>query len=103
EEYYDGEGSPEQKVNKNRIGEAWKQGMNAAEQSLPLFKNLLVNLKDGLVMTGAILPSILSVGLLGLVLATFTPVFDIFGYIFLPFTWLVQLPEPLLAAKASSV
>src|SRR5699024_6601992 len=72
-------------------------------ESLPLIKNMWINLKDGVIMAAAILPSILSVGLLGLVLATYTPVFDIVGYIFYPFTWLVHLPEPLLAAKASAI
>lgn len=54
-------------------------------------------------MAASILPTILSVGLLGLILSTYTPVFDIIGYIFYPFTLLVQLPEPLLAAKAAAV
>lgn len=103
EEYYDGEGSPEEEVKGSRIKAAWEQGMNAADNSLPVFRNIWVNLKDGFIMAASILPSILSVGLLGLVLATFTPVFDIIGYIFYPFTWLVQLPEPLLAAKASAI
>lgn len=101
--YNDQEGFPEKKIEKNRIREAWKQAMDTTEESLPLFKNVWVNLKDGLIMTGAILPSILSVGLLGLILATYTPFFDILGYVFYPFTWLVQLPEPLLAAKAASI
>ncbi len=103
EEYYNGKGSPEEKVAGSRFKAAWEQGMSAADNSLPVFKNIWVNLKDGFIMAAAILPSILSVGLLGLVLATYTPVFDILGYIFYPFTWLVQLPEPLLAAKASAV
>lgn len=54
-------------------------------------------------MAASILPTILSVGLLGLILSTYTPVFDIIGYIFYPFTLLVQLLEPLLAAKAAAV
>lgn len=54
-------------------------------------------------MAMAILPSILSVGLIGLVLARFTPLFDWLGYLFLPITWALGLPDPLLAAKASSV
>ncbi|WP_077328593.1 YjiH family protein [Virgibacillus siamensis] len=102
--YYNGqEGFPEKKINENRLEEAWSQAMDTTEHSLPLFKNIWVNLKDGFIMAAAILPSILSVGLLGLILATYTPVFDILGYIFYPFTWVVQLPEPLLAAKAASI
>lgn len=54
-------------------------------------------------MAMAILPSILSIGLLGLVLATFTPVFDWLGYLFVPVTWALQLPEPLLVGKAVAV
>ena len=69
----------------------------------PLWRNVATNARDGLLMTMAILPSILSIGLLGLVLATFTPVFDWLGYAFVPFTWALQLPEPLLVGKALAV
>ncbi|WP_432478041.1 hypothetical protein [Nocardioides sp. GXQ0305] len=69
----------------------------------PLWRNVGTNLRDGVLMTMAILPSILSIGLLGLVLATYTPVFDWLGYLFVPFTWALQLPEPLLVGKAVAV
>ncbi|SDI17327.1 YjiH family protein [Alteribacillus bidgolensis] len=97
------EGRPENIIEKNRLKAAWFQAMKAAECSPSLLKNVWLNLKDGLIMTMAILPSILSVGLLGLVLAEYTPMFDILGYIFYPFTWMMQVPDPLLAAKASAV
>ncbi|ASK62596.1 histidine transporter [Virgibacillus phasianinus] len=103
DDYYNGKGTPERIIKKDRIRTAWNEAMTASDNSLSLPKNILVNLKDGLIMTMAILPSILSVGLLGLVLAEFTPVFDIIGYIFYPFTWILHIPEPLLAAKASAI
>lgn len=103
DDYVDGKGQPEEVVKRNRVKAAWKQAMEAAEHSPSIGKNIGMNLKDGFIMTMAILPSILSVGLLGLVLAEFTPVFDILGYIFYPFTLLMQVPEPLLAAKASAI
>ncbi len=103
DEYFDGEGQPEKVIKKNRFQAAWAQAMEAAEQSPSFGKNIWMNLKDGFIMTMAILPSILSVGLLGLILAEFTPVFDILGYIFYPFTWIMQVPEPMLAAKASAI
>jgi nucleoside recognition membrane protein YjiH len=68
-----------------------------------LARNVGRTLKEGVLMAMAILPSILSIGLLGLVLAKFTPVFDALSYVFYPVTWALQLPEPLLAAKAVSV
>ncbi len=45
----------------------------------------------------------MSVGLIGLVLAKYTPIFDVLGYVFYPFTGLLQIPEPMLAAKAAAV
>ncbi|WP_254901780.1 YjiH family protein [Thalassobacillus devorans] len=101
--YIDGKGNPEEVIKKNRIKAAWSQAMEAAAQSPSIGKNIWMNLKDGFIMTMAILPSILSIGLLGLVLAEYTPVFDILGFIFYPFTLLMQVPEPLLAAKASAI
>ncbi|CAM3639553.1 YjiH family protein [Aeromicrobium ponti] len=103
EDYYDGQEPPKESFSGSRLHAAWKEAMDTAEHSPALWKNISINLKDGFVMTMSILPSIMSVGLLGLVLAEFTTVFDWIGYIFYPFTALVQLPEPLLAAKASAV
>ena len=104
EDYYQGqEGTPEVQPKGNRLKAAWDEGMSVANDSLPLLKNVWINFKDGVIMAASILPTILSVGLLGLILSTYTPVFDIIGYIFYPFTLLVQLPEPLLAAKAAAV
>ncbi|MEH6988589.1 YjiH family protein [Cytobacillus firmus] len=103
EDYYNGQEPPVETFTGGRMQAAWKEAMDTAAESPALWKNIKDNLKDGFVMTMSILPSIMSVGLLGLILAEFTPVFDWLGYIFYPFTALVQLPEPLLAAKASAV
>lgn len=54
-------------------------------------------------MSSAIVPSILSIGLAGLLLATYTPVFDLLGWIFVPVAALVGLPDPALAGKAVAV
>lgn len=48
-----------------------------------------------------VLPNFMSIGLVALILADYTPVFDWLGYIFYPITLLLQIPEPLLAAKAA--
>src|SRR5690606_26323543 len=47
-----------------------------------------------------LIPAVLSISVVALVVAEYTPVFDCLAYLFYPFTWLVQLPEPFLAAKA---
>ena len=76
------------------------EGLNGASKAEPVLKNIGTNFIDGFKMTMAILPSILSIGLLGLLLAKYTPLFDIAAYIFYPFTYLLQLPDPLVTAKA---
>ena|SRR5690625_4651703 len=54
-------------------------------------------------MSMAVLSATMSIGLLGLVLSEYTNVFDIVGNIIYPFTWIMQVPEPLLAAKAAAI
>lgn len=103
DDYYTDEGFPEEVVRTNRIRHAWEEAMITASRAPGLKNNIFVNVKDGLVMAMGILPSIMSIGLLGLILANYTPVFDYLGYLFYPLTWLLQIPEPLLAAKAAVI
>lgn len=104
DEYYEGASpQPEVRVEGNRLSYAWQEAKNTVAESPSLLRNIQLNLKDGIVMAMAILPSILSIGLLGLVLAEYTSVFDWIGYLFYPFTTLLQLPDPMLAAKASAL
>jgi len=94
---------PESRESGHRLARAWREAGDTVAAAPALLPNVARHLRDGVVMAMAILPSILSIGLLGLVLAKYTPVFDALGYLFLPITWVMQLPEPLLAAKAVSV
>lgn len=94
---------PEEPVTGSRLAHAWAEARDTVAKAPSLPRNIWLNLRDGLLMAMAILPSILSIGLAGLLLAKYTPVFDWLGYLFYPVTWAMQLPEPLLAAKASAV
>lgn len=85
------------------LEEALKEGLSSAERSRPLSENIRENLRDGLFMASGVLPTVLSIGLFGLILAKYTPIFDVMAYIFYPFTLIMGIPEPMLAAKASSV
>lgn len=91
---------PEETVTKDRFKVAVDDALTAAENSGSIAANVWRNTKDGLRMVSNILPTIMSIGLLGMLIALFTPVFDIIGYIFYPFTAVVQLPEALVAAQA---
>ncbi|MED4205330.1 YjiH family protein [Neobacillus mesonae] len=103
DEYYSGEGYPEEVIKKDRIKVAWNQAMITAESAPKLWKNIFDNVKDGVQMAMGILPTIMSIGLLGLILVNQTPVFDYLGYIFYPLTAILQIPEPFLAAKAAAI
>ncbi|MGI0518358.1 YjiH family protein [Treponema denticola] len=98
--YEDSKGDIETDVKGNKfkiaLGEAVK--VCSAAPSLP--QNVKINLLDGIKLAIGLAPSLMAIGSLGLIIAKYTPVFDIIGYIFVPFTWLIQLPEPVLAAKA---
>jgi nucleoside recognition membrane protein YjiH len=95
--------SPESEVlEHSRFKQALIEGLEANRQAQPLLSNIRLNLKEGVLMAMSILPSIMSVGLIGLLLAKYTPLFDWMGYLFYPFTALAQLPDPLLVAKASA-
>lgn len=104
DEYAEGsKPQPEKIVKKDRLKTAWTEAVEGAKSNPSLAKNLILHLKEGFIMAMGVIPSILSIGLLGLVLATYTPLFDWIAYIFAPFTYLLQLPEPMLTAKAVSL
>ena len=96
------EHAPEQAVTKHRF----RVARRAAEQTLAevpsLPRNVWANFRDGLVMVLQILPSIMSVGLIALVLATYTPVFEWIGLLFRPLFWALGFADPGLLASASA-
>lgn len=94
---------PEEEITGHRIRHAWSEAKVTLRAAPSLPRNVWMNFTEGLRMSMSILPSIMSVGTLGLILERFTPVFDLLAYVFLPFTWLVQLSDPELAARAVSV
>ena len=100
QEYYSGkEYIPEEKK-KVTFGEALDAGMDAYKNSGSLAVVIKDNFIDGFKMALNIAPSLLGVGMIGLLLAEYTPIFDIIGYLFYPFTLLTKVEEPLMVAQA---
>jgi nucleoside recognition membrane protein YjiH len=79
---------------------AWKEGVEVAGSARPLFRLMWQSLVDGLLMATRVVPSILAIGMLGLLLAKYTPVFDLLGYLLYPFAWLSQVDSPGLVSTA---
>ena len=85
---------------KSRLQTAIDVGLEQAQNAPYIVPMLRATFLDGLRMASMILPSIMAVGLLGLLASKYTPIFDVLGLALYPFTWLAQLAEPMLAAKS---
>lgn len=85
---------------RNRWQAALDSGLSKAQAAPALWTVLRDTLRDGLAMAAAVVPTILAVGLIGLLLARYTPVFDVLGLLLLPFVWVAGLAEPMQTAKA---
>lgn len=85
------------------LKESWLEAKLAVKQSKSLMEHVFENLRDGVVMTIDILPSIMSIGFLGLVIAEFTPVIEYISYIFYPFISIFPVENVGVLAQASTI
>lgn len=93
----------EQDVPNKKFAAAWAQARGTMRENPGILETMWLNFKDGVLMASAILPSIMSVGLLGLLAAKYTPIFDWAGWIFAPLFKLVGVSDALLAGKATTL
>ena len=75
-------------------------GLETAAQSPNLLTVIKSDLLDGLKMTTAVVPAILSVGLIGLIVAEHTDFFHYLGLLFYPVTLISGLESPLQASAS---
>ncbi len=105
-EYHNGEVKSavvEKTDNRNVFVRAWDTGIQNAMESNSVVKNTMLNLKNGVMLALNIGPTIMSIGVISLLLSQYTNIFDILGYIFYPITWIMRCPEPLHVAKAATI
>ena len=81
---------------------AWREALIVANSAGPIGPMLWKNVVEGLQMAMRVVPSILSIGMLGLLIAKFTPVFDILGVLIYPVVWLSQFANPAEISSALS-
>lgn len=83
---------------------AFRNGVTAAQNTKPFTTHMKeYYLGAATEMGSAVTASILSVGLIGILIANFTPLFDWAAWLFYPFTALLRLPDAFLAAKACAI
>lgn len=96
---------PEPEAKKGKLmSTAWHEGLSACAAADGLADGLVKNFKDGLNMALNIGPTLMSIGFLGLLLAEYTPVFELIGYIFIPFAMLLGFgSEAVLMGKSCAI
>lgn len=100
QEYYSGKEYVPEEKKKVTFSDALDAGMTGYKNSGSLASVVKDNFIDGFKMALNIAPSLLGVGMIGLLLAEYTPIFKIIGYIFYPFTLITRVEEPLIVAQA---
>lgn len=95
------DGEPEAVPGK-RLSTAWQAGTEIAAKAPSLHRSVALNFKEGLIMAISILPTIMSVGLIGLLIAKYTPLFEWLGWLFYPFVAIWGLSDPAALAQASA-
>lgn len=85
-----------------RFSTAISESIRAANEPKSFYLLVRDNIKDGVVMTMTILPTILSIGTISLLAEKYTPIFDYMGYLFYPITMLFGLSDGLALSAAVS-
>lgn len=96
---------PEPTVAKGKLlSTAFDEGLTACAKAPGLWQGIVKNFGDGIMLALNIGPTLMSVGFLGLLLAEYTPVFDILGYLFVPFAMLMGFgSEAVMMGKACAI
>jgi Uncharacterized protein conserved in bacteria len=80
--------------------EAKESAFSVADSSPTVRSSLKVSLINSLDMGATITPTVIGGAFVGIILSTYTSLFDYIGYIFYPFFRLFRVPEALAAGKA---
>ncbi len=95
---------PEPSTEDGLFQTALREGLESCARAPGIGKGIAKNFTDGLNMALGIGPSLMSVGFLGLLLAEYTPVFDVLGYLFVPFALLAGFgSEAVMMGKSCAI
>lgn len=63
-------------------------------------KKVISSIVDAFPVLPKVITLLCSIGILGMIAAKYTPIFDIIGYAFYPITWILGVPDAMVAAAA---
>lgn len=105
--YNDREQTKEELAQEGKLdisGDLFKKGVHRGVVKAHSSGNILIRIKNSIVDAFPVLPKVItllcSIGIIGMILAAYTPIFEWIGLIFLPLVKLVGVPEAQIAASA---
>lgn len=82
---------------------AWYKAKQQSHTSRPLLQDIWANFIEAMKMTASVVPSVLSIGLIGLIVAEYTDIITWFSYIYYPLLYLFPLENVPLLAEAVTI
>lgn len=104
DEYIDGEIQTEEarkndaKIDRYILKRAISRAAKKGYMSNSVFSEVRMSLKEGIAIMPKVLPMLCSVGILGMIIAEYTPIFKWLGFIFLPILMLFGVPDAAMIA-----
>ncbi len=87
----------------NILEYAWYKAKQQSHSSRPLPKDIWTNFTEALKMTASVVPSVLSIGLIGLIIAEYTDVITWVSYVYYPLLYIFPLENVPLLAEAVTI
>ncbi|MBQ5950999.1 MAG: YjiH family protein [Lachnospiraceae bacterium] len=101
--YWNDDPHPLPEYHDHLLKRAYLEGLTAANNADSLPKTVVKNFLDGCMMSFRFIPVVMALGLIGTLLATYTPIFDWLGWIYWPFARIFGIPESVQVGKAVSL
>jgi len=105
DDYVDGTSKSDKKwvrAKGNLLKRAWDEALSSVGKKDHFFKMSAKSFLMGLQLTADFLPSILSIGTVGLLLVEYTPFFDIIAYLFFPVSFVVGHGQAMELSRSVS-
>ena len=87
----------------NILQYAWYKAKQQSHSSRPLLEDIWMNFIEAMKMTASVVPSVLSIGLIGLIVAEYTDIITWVSYVYYPILYIFPLENVPLIAEAVTI